>query len=266
MKNIFLLFLFTSIALAGGSQLEMLLEGQDATMVIYDENEQNYLILNEGRATERFSPFSTHKVPHSLIALETGLVPNIDSLLSWDQDRYPKQDWWPKSWEGSHNLRSAIKVSLVPAYREMARQAGEETMRTYLKKFQFGNSDVSSGLDSYWLNGSLKISAMEQVKFMERFFNHQFRLKLSTTLAVREIMVREETDVYTFSHKTGTGTIDQETEKAIAWLVGYIERDKNVYFFAFNMDAENFNEAVEKRMELATEILAKAGLIDKKSP
>lgn len=231
-------------------------------MVLFDQNEENFIILNEARAAVQFTPFSTHKIPHSLIALETGLVQSVDSPLSWDRDKYPEEDWWPKTWAGEHTLRSAIKVSLVPAYRQIAREAGTETMQSYISQFRFGNEDISSGVDSYWLNGSLEISAMGQVNFLRKFYAGELGLEEKTTSAVRDILVQEETEKYVLSFKTGTGTIDTESGKALAWLVGYVERNDNVYFFAFNMEARNFSEAVALRMKTARSILSQLGLIE----
>lgn len=258
------LFTLLAIVSAQDSDLGKLLDGYAATMVIYDQSEQNYIIVNEERAAERFSPFSTHKIPHSLIALETGIVPDIESTLSWDEDRYPQEPWWPETWQGQHNLRSAIKVSLVPAYRQIAWDLGPETMGGYLKRFNYGNWKISSGVDSYWLDGSLKISAMDQVNFLRRFYSGELGVKEKTTRDVKQILIREQTGEYTFSHKTGTGTTNSGAGHA--WLVGYIERDGNVYFFAFNMEAGDFNEAVALRMKIARGLLHQHGLIEIKSP
>lgn len=225
------------------------------TMVIYDQQEENYIILNEQRAAERFTPFSTHKIPHSLIALETGAVKDLDQILSWDSSRYPQEAWWPTTWEGEHTLGSAIDVSLVPAYRQLAHDMGPDTMRKYLKQFSYGNTDISSGIDNYWLNGSLKISAMEQVNFLRKFYNSQLGVTDRSTQLTKEILVREKTDSSVFSYKTGTGTVDPETGNALAWLTGYVEQADRVYFFAMNIQGRTFAEIIQPRMLIARQIL-----------
>ena len=260
MRTTTLLLVLVSF-LPGKTPGEELFKGYKATMVVYDQNEQNYIIMNEARAPERFTPFSTHKVPHSIIALESGRVGSIDEPLSWDSIKFPEEDWWPMTWKGEHTLRSAIQVSLVPAYRQIASDLGAKAMSGYMEKFDYGNADISSGVDSYWLNGSLQISAMEQVNFLRRFHTGTLDVSPEVTAAVKTILVRDSEEAYTFSHKTGTGTIDQETRTAIAWLVGYVERDGNVYFFAFNMEAPNFNEAVNVRMQIATNVLTHLGIL-----
>lgn len=44
------------------------------TFIMYDISNKKYLMYNSARAFKRFSPGSTFKIPHSLIALETGCV------------------------------------------------------------------------------------------------------------------------------------------------------------------------------------------------
>jgi beta-lactamase class D len=48
---------------------------------------------------------------------------------------------------------------------------------------------------------------------------------------LKKIMVLEKTDKYTLSAKTGMAL---RTATRIGWLVGFLERDGNVYFFATN--------------------------------
>jgi beta-lactamase class D len=262
MKTVLILISAVGLALPDETLNTLLPDADEATMVILDQTEQSFIILNEKRAAVQYSPFSTHKIPHSIIVLEAGLVPSIDSPLYWDKETYPQEDWWPKSWMGNHTLRSAIRVSLVPAYRDLARKAGTEMMKDYLHRFSYGNADLSSGLDGYWLNGSLKISAMEQVYFLRAFYHDQLGLKRSTTQGVKEILVRDQTAEFIISYKTGTGIIDYESGRALAWLVGYIEKNESVYFFAFNMHAANFEEAVAERLDTAMSIFKQAGLMD----
>ncbi len=52
-------------------------------------------------------------------------------------------------------------------------------------------------------------------------------------------MVMEQTPDYTIRGKTGwVGFADNVTPK-IGWYVGYLEKGKNVYFFATNIDIRN---------------------------
>ena len=63
---------------------------------------------------------------------------------------------------------------MVPIYRQLANDIGEIDMQNYVDRFAYGNQDISSQLDKFWLNGSLKISALEQVDFLQRIYHNQY--------------------------------------------------------------------------------------------
>ncbi len=257
-KNQFqVIFLLTVLFFSSCRQtnLEKYFKGFEGTIIIYDQKHDHTTIHNEQRASTRFTPFSTHKIPHSLIALETGVVSNVDEFIQWDAERYPREDWWPSQWEGKHNLRSAIKYSVVPLYRELARKIGEQEIKRYLDLFDYGNADNSSGVDNYWLNGSLQISAQEQITFLKKFYNKQLKVSPKTIDAVKEILIQESTENYTISYKTGAGTVNREKGVALGWVVGYVERQDNVYFFALNIEGSSFSEVLQPRIDIMNNIL-----------
>ena len=49
------------------------------------------LLVNEKRARQRLSPFSTFKIPNSLIALEIKLIVTAQQKLLFDKDKYQTQ-------------------------------------------------------------------------------------------------------------------------------------------------------------------------------
>ena len=61
------------------------------------------------------APASTFKVPHALIALETGVVTDANTLVPWDGTRQP----FPL-WERAHSLDSAMKASVLWFYQRTA--------------------------------------------------------------------------------------------------------------------------------------------------
>src|SRR5689334_22331825 len=57
--------------------------------VLYDLKNNRYLRHNPARCRQRFSPYSTFKIPNSLIGLETKVIADADYLIRWDQQKYP---------------------------------------------------------------------------------------------------------------------------------------------------------------------------------
>lgn len=109
-------------------------------------------------------------------------------------------------------------------------------MQAYLDQMDYGNRDIGGGIDQFWLHGDLRISPNEQVRFLERMYSGELGLSPRTTQVVKEILVLEENADYRLSGKTGTADVTPTRE--LAWLVGFVERGREVWFFALNMEGE----------------------------
>ena len=241
-----------------------LFKAHKGTMVIYDSEKDRYFIHNTERSKKRFTPFSTFKIPNSIIAIETGVIENTETEFQWDSASYPYETWWPKQWLGRHTMRSAIKYSVVPFYREIASRVGKKRMQAFVDKFDYGNRDISSGEDNFWLNGSLTISAMEQVAFLNKFYKNELGVSPKAVAAVKDILVQVETERYRLSAKTGGGTgFDKANpDKALGWYVGYVKKGKNHYYFAMNIEGESFNDILTPRKEITIEALKYLRIIE----
>jgi beta-lactamase class D len=237
----------------------------EGAFVLYDLKNDRYVRYNEPRCRRRFTPASNFKIPNSLIGLETGVVRNADFLISWNSQRYPPErrpntepfiHWWQ-----DHTLRSAIRYSVVWYYIEIARQVGAQRMQKYVTQFRYGNRDTSGGIEQFWRNSSLQISADEQVDFLRRFYTGQLPVSRSSTEIVKDIILLEQTATYRLSGKTGAAP--RENGGTLAWFVGYLEREGNVYFFALNMDGASYEAIRDERINLTKRILAELGYLPK---
>ena len=104
------------------------------------------------------------QIPNSLIALETGVVADADStMFPWDK---VVRDF--DAWNQDHTLRTAFKASAVPVYQDIARKIGPGwTVQQYVNAFDYGNRDIGGApIDTFWLNGNLRISALQQIDFL----------------------------------------------------------------------------------------------------
>lgn len=250
---------------ANQSILNTLFQNTNGTFVLYDLKNNQYIHYNEERSRQRFSPYSTFKIPNSIIALETGVVQDENVITPYAREKYPPQDWWPTQWQQDNNLRSAFQSSVVWYYKEIAKKVGQERYRQYLQQFQYGNEDVSVPIDQFWLGGSLKISPNEEVEFLRKFYKGQFAISERTHSIVKDIFVLDKTNSYTLSGKTGSGTL--ENGDSLGWFVGYLEKPDNVYFFAINVEGKD-EIAVDrdKRVEFTKHILQELGLLDGSIP
>ncbi len=233
--------------------LAQFFQGFDGAFVLYDVKHDQYYRHNSKRCAERLSPCSTFKIPNALIALETGVAADENFIIKWDSVKTPRQNLLNANWARDHDLRSAMRFSVVWYFQEIARRVGEANYQKYLTQIDYGNEDISGGVDKFWLANSLKISANEQIEFLKKFYDGKLGVSERATNIVKSIIVLEQTEQYKLSGKTGAGP--RENGKMLGWLVGYVEANDNVYFYALNIDGENFQSIAAKRLALTKALL-----------
>lgn len=233
---------------AGPDAIAKHFEGVDGTFVLLNARTGEIVRHNPARAQVRYPPCSTFKIPNSAISLETGSAPDENYLLKYDPAL--KQTG---AWAQDHTLRSAYKVSALWYYQEMARRTGPERMQRLLAQFGYGNQKSDSAVDKFWIDGTLRISADEQVLFLQRLHDSKLGLSSRTTRLVKSIMIAEEGDGYTLSAKTGA--CRAEGEEVSLWYVGWVERGADVYYFALQMGGKEYEPNMSQRIPKTRAIL-----------
>lgn len=218
------------------------------TFVLYDLQKNHYLVYDLERARQPFIPASTFKIVNSLIALETGAIADTSTIIAWDG-----QERNIASWNRDHSITTAFPNSVVWFYQELARRIGVERMQDYIDRMGYGNGDIGGGIDLFWLNGNLRISAMEQVELLVRLSQDDLPFSAYTIQAVKDIMVEERGADYLLRAKTGW-------DGDIGWYVGYIERAAQYYFFALNLNMDRMEQAASRKI-IARSIMRDLGLL-----
>ncbi len=229
--------------------------------LLYDLRRDRYFAFDKKRATTGYIPASTFKIFNSLVALETGVLSGIDEALKWDG-----VDRGSDGWNQDQNMRQAFSRSTVWFYQEVARRVGQPRMQGYLNRVGYGNRNLSGGIDRFWLDGKLRISPLEQLRFLVRLYRNELPFAQPNLDLVKEIFINEKTDAYVLRAKTGWGrqlTPEMRERKGaeIGWWVGYVERADNVYFFALNLDIRKPADA-DQRKPIAREILRAMKIIE----
>ncbi len=264
--SVVLLTEFTALGQEKEKKIAQLFNGADGCFVISKVDNREHYYFNKDQCKEQFSPCSTFKIVNSLIALETGVASNTELVIKWDSIRDPLanelKDVDPfKYWIQDQSMKTAIKYSVVWYYKEIARRIGEKQMTNAINDLNYGNKNISGGIDRFWLCSSLKISAIEQTHFLRRFYNerlHGFTAK--NIKEVKDIILYEETESYKLYGKTGGGKCS--ADYVIGWYVGFVETEKGPYVFAMNMKADDFKAFNQnRRIEITKEILHILGYI-----
>ena len=215
------------------------------TIVIADERapDQHLWVFKPERAQKRYSPASTFKIPHSLFALDAGLVRDEFQVFPWDGQ--------PRSFPAHNqdqNLRSAMRNSTVWVYEGFAQQLGEKKARAYLQKIAYGNADPSVSKGDYWIDGALAISAQEQVDFLRKLYRNQLPFALADQRLVKDVLLVEAGRDWILRAKTGW-------EGRYGWWVGWVEWPAGPVFFALNIDTPKRMDDLYKREAITRAIL-----------
>jgi beta-lactamase class D len=199
---------------------------------------QPLVTRGEGCAT-RLSPASTFKIPHALVALETGVV-TPDSIEKWDGTKYPRQ----RKWNQDHTVISALKPSVLWFFQRIAPRIGAARMTEWLAKFKYGNGDVSGPITEYWINGRLQVSVPEQVAFLRAFYRRGLPVQPRYQELVRAGL---DHGAGTIENSLGVQRLKGDWRQArlnaktgatstgkyrVSWLVGSLRANEREYVFA----------------------------------
>ena len=231
-----------AIARIDAPEFGQLLEGAmvKGTILVYVPLEHAFYSNDFAWCGQGHLPASTFKIPNTMIALETGVAADENTVFAWDGQKRAMP-----AWEQDLSLREAFHYSCVPCYQEIARKVGAETMNQWIDTLNYGNMVVHpENIDRFWLEGDSRITPFQQVDFLHRFYSGQLPITERTYSLMKEIMVIESQDDWTLSGKTGWSIREGNNT---GWFVGYLEKAGEVYFIAtciqptddFNMDMFN---------------------------
>jgi beta-lactamase class D len=101
-----------------------------------------------------------------------------------------------------------------------------------------GNRDTSGGLDRFWLAGGLRISAAQQLAFVEALARGKLAANARAQEVMREVALLRRANGAAHHGKTGAGPIEEGTPGTgfVVWQVGWVERDGGVLPYACWMD------------------------------
>ena len=202
--------------------------GIDGTILIARLDGSERYVHNEQRAARRLPAASTFKIFNTLIALDEGAVSGLDEVIRWDGHLYDFPDW-----NQDHTIKRAYAASCVWCYQELASRIGGDRYRAHLARAGYGRLQEPFDETTFWLDGSLTISAEEQVEFLRQVILQALPYKGSSYAGLRDVMLSEQGEDYRLYAKTGWAT---RSSPQVGWYVGYIERPEATWIFAMNID------------------------------
>jgi len=233
---------------------------EKGTCCFIDSASGDAAVSDSAFAATRYTPCSTFKIWNTLIGAECGLIALPD-------DTFYRWDGVPRflpAWNRNQTFREAFVVSCVPAFQNMARTIGNKSMKRWIDSISYGNRDISSGVDDFWLpregKKSIMISPLEQAQLIRKLIRGELPFSESSRALLYEVMRFRTGSSGTAYGKTGSGTMMVESSKESAgWFVGYVTGKRGTYSFACFLYGENRSGKDAK--SVVENVLVKAGLL-----
>lgn len=217
----------------------------DGSFVLLDLESGHYQVYNDANSKKRVSPDSTYKIISSLVGLETEVVTNENAQMEWDGTIYPFEQW-----NKDQTLTSATINSVSWYFQKVDSLVGKTRIESYLKQMGYGNVDLSGGINEFWLESSLKISPIEQVKILEKLYTYKLPFSRRNIDIVKKTIKLSDQDKITLYGKTGTGIVNGN--QLNGWFVGFVESKGKVFAFATNIQGKVWTDgATAKNITLS---------------
>lgn len=246
--------------------------GVEGSIIIYDASNKKLYEHNSSRNSKPFIPGSTFKIFNTLVALETGVIRDEVTVLTWDGINKNNGGLEVAAWNRDTNLRQAFKDSTIWFYQVLARKIGrdapKEPLRDRMNKFinqvGYGNRQIGmqDRIDKFWLEGPLQTTARQQIEFLQKVDSEKLPFSQRSLKLLKDIMIVEQTPNYTLRGKTGWVT---SQNPHLGWFVGYLEQNDRVYFFATNIDMPS-PKVAKYRVEITRRSLKQLGLLEAANP
>lgn len=210
----------------------------EGCFMVFDNGQGTFRVYNIERAKERFTPAGAFEPFLSITGLQTGAISDTNMISAGEP------------------FRQAFRNSSLPAFQEVARNIGKDTLQRWMDTVGFGNRKISR-VDTFWLDNSLQISPDEMLGFTKQLYFNQLPYQRRAQELTAGLMIMEKTDKYIFAWKAGEG---KSGSKRISWMTGWIEENRHPSFFVLNFETEDPSADLKiLGMELTRNILTSEG-------
>jgi len=226
---------------------------------LYDNSTNQFTFYNIKRYRDSsYLPASTFKIVNSLIGLQEGKIVNDSMVIKWNGVKRSID-----SWNKDLTMYEAFRVSSVPYYQEVARRIGKERMQFWLDSLGYGSRKITSAIDSFWLDNSLKITPDEELGLVKKLYFDQLPFFQSNQEIVKRAMLFENNANYRLGYKTGWGKTENGSH--LAWIIGWVEENNHPYFFVLNFESADPEADIPAiRMNILKGILKQLGFLEGK--
>lgn len=198
-------------------------------------------LAREGHCDERVTPASTFNIPVALMGFDSGILRDEHAPVLPFKAGYPA---YIASWRFDTDPSSWLHNSVLWYAQQVTRGLGGARFQAYVQRFDYGNLDVGgdpgrdNGLAQSWVSSSLRISPLEQVRFLRKVANRDLPLSERAYVMTARIMPRQAlANGWEVLGKTGTAPAllpdgSDDATRQYGWYVGWAKKGQRTVVFA----------------------------------
>ena len=190
------------------------------------------VLVEEGRCDVRITPASIFNIAVSLMGFDAGILQDAHTPALPFKAGYV--DWQP-SWRAATDPTSWIRNSTVWYAQQVTARLGERRVQDYVGRFDYGNQDLTGGVDIAWIASSLQVSPREQAAFLRKVANRELPVSAHAfDMTAQLLRLPTLADGWQVYGKTGTASGDGagDNRRALGWFVGWATKDGRTVVFA----------------------------------
>jgi beta-lactamase class D/beta-lactamase regulating signal transducer with metallopeptidase domain len=225
----------------------------EGAFVLRDIDSGETVVVNPALARARLAPASTYKMVIALLGLEAHVI-SPETVLPWDGRVHEVPGW-----NRPLDLAGAMRTSATWYFQAIERKLDRAAVGKALANLRYGNQAQATA--DYWLDGSLAISALEQVDFLTRLARGELPLSARVREVLDEVTRLDQHDGAILFGKTGTATGTAVGTGSLVWLVGHVERGprRHAYALIQRTPSDDSSQLRNKRVALTRALLALHG-------
>ena len=175
------------------------------------------------------SPLSSFFILPTLIALDKGII--NQNQVGW------------------------VSMDSTPYYQNIITQLGRQEILKTIDSIKYGKGVVSANMNEFWKDGSLKITADEQLGLIKRVYFKELPFQKRSQEIFKKGMVKEENSNYKLSYLYAS-----DSTKNNSWVLGFEEENTHIYFFVLHTTGKTAS-ASNNSVALLKKILLEQGFL-----
>lgn len=239
----------------------------DGCFLLYNlKSEKFEKVIGDERCRRQFPACSTFKVPLAVMAFDSGLLKDENSTYKWNGVVDTREEV-----NRDHSAKTWMSQSVVWYSQRITPKLGKTKVQKYLNSFEYGNRDLSAGLQTAWLispaspGPALKISAFEQIDFMKKLWTDKLPASKRSMQLARDLTYLETSSRGAKLHgKTGSNFYDADRKVHLGWFIAHIQSGEKEYLTVVNLSDREPGRADDyggpRAKEITKALLANLGI------